>query len=84
MVRVTAVTRSEPAEPEGSLGITVNGEPREVPPGTSVADVVASLVTDPRGLAVAVDRTVVPRARWAETVMADGASVEVVTAAAGG
>lgn len=66
------------------LVVTVNGEPREVVPGTSVADVVAAVAPDPRGLAVAVDREVVPRARWADTVLAAGAAVEVVTAVAGG
>lgn len=68
----------------GTLRITVNGEERLVSAGTSVADVVASLVVDARGLAVAVDRDVVPRARWAETSLEAGASVEVVTAVAGG
>lgn len=67
-----------------TVPITVNGVAQRVSPGTSVADVVASLGADPRGLAVAVDRDVVPRGRWDHTVLAAGASVEVVTAAAGG
>jgi sulfur carrier protein len=67
-----------------AFSITVNGEPTRVAPGTSVADVVAGLAADHRGLAVAVDREVVPRARWADTVLEADASVEVVTAAAGG
>lgn len=67
-----------------ALAVTVNGEPWEVVPGTSVADVVAVVAPDPRGLAVAVDREVVPRARWVDTVLVAGASVEVVAAAAGG
>lgn len=79
---MTPLPSDRPAN--GTTPITVNGEPRLVPPGTSVADVVASLVSDPRGLAVAVDRQVVARACWADTVLAPGASVEVVTAAAGG
>lgn len=66
------------------IEITVNGAGCEVQAGTSVADLVASLVGDPRGLAVAVDREVVPRSRWGETLLAAGTSVEVVTAAAGG
>ena len=68
----------------GMLRITVNGEERLVPAGTSVADVVSAVVADVRGLAVAVDRDVVPRARWAETTLEVGASVEIVTAVAGG
>ncbi len=64
--------------------ITLNGEPVESPPGTTVAEVVATLCPSGRGVAVAVDREVVPRSRWSSTVIPDGASVEVVTAAAGG
>src|SRR5690606_28889300 len=37
-----------------------------------------------RGVAVAVGGEVVPKAEWATTVLADGATVEVVRAAAGG
>lgn len=62
----------------------VNGEPRELAPGTTVAGLVAQLWPAGRGVAVAVDREVVPRSAWATTVVADGSLVEVVTAAAGG
>ncbi|MGH9093090.1 MAG: sulfur carrier protein ThiS [Acidimicrobiales bacterium] len=64
--------------------ITLNGEPVDVDDGTTVADVVAGLCTTDRGVAVAVDREVVPRSRWAEVVVPPGSRVEVVTAAAGG
>lgn len=74
----------ETATHEVPLSITLNGDPRQVTPGTTVADVVGWLAPDARGLAVAVDREVVPRTRWAAHVLSDGASVEVVTAAAGG
>jgi sulfur carrier protein len=37
-----------------------------------------------RGVAVAIDGEVVPRSTWASTTVPDGASVEIVTAAAGG
>ena len=39
---------------------------------------------DPKGVAVAVDRCVVPRSEWATTPARAGSLVEVVTAAAGG
>jgi sulfur carrier protein len=64
--------------------ITLNGEPVDVPEGTTVADVVARLCPSARGVAVAVDREVVPRSRWSDVVVPPGARVEVVTAAAGG
>ncbi len=71
-----------------ALGITisVNGEPVRVDDGTTIADVVAGLTQeeDPKGVAVAVDRCVVPRSEWATTPARAGTLVEVVSAAAGG
>lgn len=68
------------------LALTVNGEPLEIPAGSTIADLVG-LVTeraDPKGVAVAVDRCVVPRSQWAATPAHAGTLVEVVGAAAGG
>jgi sulfur carrier protein len=64
----------------------VNGEPVEIAPGTTVADLVTTLLdeADPKGVAVAVDRCVVPRSEWATTPAAAGSQVEVVSAVAGG
>lgn len=62
----------------------VNGEWRELDDGATVADVVALVAASARGVAVAIDREVVPRSAWTTAVVPDGARVEVVTAAAGG
>ena len=69
-----------------SLHLRVNGEPFETEPGTTIADLVARLLEggDPKGVAVAVDRCVVPRSEWACTSLHPGCLVEVVSAAAGG
>jgi sulfur carrier protein len=64
--------------------VVLNGEPTRLDPGTTVAQLAHRLVPGARGVAVAVDRAVVPRSSWAEVVLHDGAAVEVVTAAAGG
>jgi sulfur carrier protein len=68
------------------LALQVNGEPMEVRPGATIADLVGALTTqdDPRGVAVAVDRCVIPRSEWATTPARAGSLVEIVTAAAGG
>jgi sulfur carrier protein len=63
--------------------ITVNGEPRELT-GTVDELLDALGVQVRRGVAVAVDATVVPRGAWATTQVADGARVEIVTAVQGG
>jgi len=66
--------------------LSVNGAPLRVPAGATIADVVARLTEqeDPRGVAVAVDRCVIPRSEWATTAARAGSLVEVVGAAAGG
>ena len=66
--------------------IRVNGELSTVAPGETVAAVVASLGVqgDARGVAVAVDGEVIPRASWEAHVLRDGARVEVLTAMQGG
>jgi len=66
------------------MRITVNGDDVDVADGATVADVAAALGVPDRGVAVAVDREVIPRSRWTEATLTDGARVEVVTAAAGG
>lgn len=64
--------------------IEVNGDPVELGPGTTVAEVVAGWCRSPRGVAVARNREVVPRSQWAATVVGDGDRLEIVTAAPGG
>ena len=69
-----------------ALGLCVNGEPVEVAAGATIADLVALLTDeeDAKGMAVAVDRCVIPRSEWATTPARAGSLVEVVSAAAGG
>ena len=66
------------------MGIVLNGSPHEG--ATTVADLVARHLhsREPRGVAVAVNRTVVPRDRWDEVLLEDGDVVDVVTAVQGG
>ncbi|HYZ38478.1 MAG TPA: sulfur carrier protein ThiS [Pseudonocardiaceae bacterium] len=66
------------------MTVTVNGQPWELPDGATVADVLHRLGAPARGVAVALDGAVVPRAQWAHTPLAVGASVDVVTAVQGG
>jgi sulfur carrier protein len=68
------------------MALTVNGDALEVAAGSTIADLVTALTEDgdPKGVAVAVDRCVIPRSEWASTPARPGSLVEVVTAAAGG
>jgi sulfur carrier protein len=66
--------------------IKLNGEESDVPAGETVAAVLARLELSPqaRGVAVAVDGEVVPRAQWSSFALAEHARVEVLTAMQGG
>ncbi|KAF2780649.1 MULTISPECIES: sulfur carrier protein ThiS [unclassified Streptomyces] len=66
------------------MNISVNGEPHEVAPGTALDALVGTLTAAPSGVAAALNETVVPRARWAATTLAEGDRVEVLTAVQGG
>ncbi|CAL9573413.1 sulfur carrier protein ThiS [Streptomyces pilosus] len=66
------------------MNISVNGEPRQFTPGTALDRVVKSLTAAPSGVAAALNETVVPRAQWPTTPLAEGDRVEVLTAVQGG
>jgi sulfur carrier protein len=68
------------------MNIIVNGEPRELPAGATVASVIEMLDVAPgaRGVAVALDGEVVSRSSWPQTRVKDGALIEVVAAIQGG
>ena len=66
------------------MNVRVNGTDREVPDGATVAGLLAALDVPVKGVAVAVDGRVVPRAEHAATVVPEDAEVEVLTAVQGG
>ncbi|MET7489137.1 sulfur carrier protein ThiS [Streptomyces sp. NPDC005538] len=66
------------------MNVSVNGEPREIAPGTALDTLVRSLAPSPSGVAAALNETVVPRAQWPSTPLSEGDRVEVLTAVQGG
>ncbi len=66
--------------------ILLNGQSSDVRAGESVAAALERLGLDSegRGVAVAVDGEVVPRAAWASFTLTGNARVEVLTAMQGG
>jgi sulfur carrier protein len=67
-----------------TIGVTVNGQPREVPADITVGQVVVAVTRLAAGVAAAVNGEVVPRRFWDGTRLRDGDRVEVVTAVQGG
>lgn len=66
------------------MNVTINGEPREVPRGTTVDQLVRQVTDQETGIAAALNGEVVPRRAWPATPLADRDQVEIVTAVQGG
>ncbi|MEM6329492.1 MAG: sulfur carrier protein ThiS [Planctomycetota bacterium] len=66
------------------MKVTVNGQPREVPAGCTVAGLLEELGIRVKHVAVERNREVVPRADHAATALAEGDELEVVTLVGGG
>jgi sulfur carrier protein len=66
------------------MDVVINGERRQLPDATSLAQAVALLTSSATGLAVAVNGEVVRRPAWAGTELAAGDEVELLTAVQGG
>jgi sulfur carrier protein len=66
--------------------IVVNGNQTDAPAGEQLSALLARLgvSVQARGVAVAVDGEVVPRARWESVTLEDSAHVEVLSAMQGG
>jgi sulfur carrier protein len=64
--------------------VHVNGEPRELQEGTTVAALLAQLALVSPRVAVEVNASVVRRARHAEVTLKAGDAIEIVTFVGGG
>lgn len=69
---------------EARMEILINGKPRTVEPGTTVATLLVALELDPRQLAVERNLELVPRGQHGATPLAAGDRLEVVTLVGGG
>ena len=68
------------------MQVVLNGEPRDLPEASTVAEAIerAGAPSTQRGVAVAVDGEVVPRGEWASLTLHEGQRVEVLQAVQGG
>ena len=66
------------------LTITLNGDPRRVAEGTSIADLLAQLDLPAAKVAVERNLAIVPRSTFADVVLADGDVLEIVHFVGGG
>ena len=68
------------------MKIRVNGEVKEVRLNINVYDLLVALELEPvqAGIAVAVDREVIPKSAWQETKLRENSDVEIIRAVQGG
>ena len=69
---------------ENTIRIELNGEPRDVPEGTTIEAAVDLAGTRGKRYAVEVNGEIRPRAEHASAVLGDGDRVEIVQAIGGG
>ena len=66
------------------LTVRVNGEPRRIGAGSSIAEMLAGLGIDPQRVAVERNLEIVPRSTLGDVEVADGDAFEVVHFVGGG
>ncbi len=64
--------------------IRVNGKERELPEATTLASLLKVLEVKPQGIALEVNREIVPKRLYDETVLCAGDAVEIVRMTGGG
>jgi thiamine biosynthesis protein ThiS len=66
------------------MNVFVNGQPKRFQENLSLAELIEHLGMKGDRVAVELNRDIVPRARWAETILSDGDTLEVVHFVGGG
>ncbi len=66
------------------MKVTVNGKSMDLPEGLTIDALLAQLKVQREYTAVALNREVAPKARYAETVLKDGDKIEIVRPMGGG
>ena len=67
-----------------AVQIVLNGQDRTLEPGTTLADLVASLELGGRRMAVEINEEVIPRSEYPTYILGEGDRVEIVHAVGGG
>lgn len=68
----------------GEILLSVNGEPRRIAAGASIADLVTSLGLDPGKVAVEHNAEIAPRSMLADVRLGEGDVLEIVHFVGGG
>lgn len=75
---------ASPGRYTGAMQVSVNGEPRELVPDTTLAGLLEALGLGTRRLAIALNAATVPRGEYAARTLREGDRVEIIEAVGGG
>lgn len=64
--------------------VTLNGKEQEIPAGCTVEGLLAHLNLRPQGIAVEINREIVPRSGFPARTIAEGDTIEVLRMVGGG
>ena len=67
-----------------AISVTINGEPRQIAEGSSIAAMIVDFGLDPKKVAVERNLEIVPRSTLGEVAVADGDKFEIVHFVGGG
>lgn len=73
-----------PSEQQSEITVSVNGQAHRLPEGCTISTMLDVCGLPATGIAVAVNRTVIPRSRHPEHELHDGDTVDAVQAVGGG
>jgi sulfur carrier protein len=66
------------------MTVILNDKPYEAPEDVSLATFIESLGLKQQGIAVAINYEVIPKDRWAETILSDRLELMLIHAVSGG
>jgi thiamine biosynthesis protein ThiS len=66
------------------ITVQINGEPREIPEGLNINQLLEHLQANPATTLVEYNRAALFKREWPEKIVADGDEIELVTIVAGG
>lgn len=66
------------------MDIIINGKPQTFDSNISVAEMIASTYDSGKGIAVAVNNTLIPRNQWATRQLVENDEIVIIKAAYGG
>jgi thiamine biosynthesis protein ThiS len=71
-------------KPTTKIQISINAEPVMARAESTVADLIRELQLDEKRLAVELNLSILPRAKWSETILESGDKLEIVHFVGGG